>query len=104
VELCLLFCVGEVRDGSATPYALSLEFPKLTLEECNTAPAAGPTAGQVTVTKQVILGSCVRGAGKESSPVAFEVTIPPTQASMFGVDVPKGTVPPGGTQKVRRVW
>jgi hypothetical protein len=93
-------CTGEVLDGSVTPYTLTLEFPKLTVEECDAAPTTGPTAGQVVVTKQVVLGSCGRAAGKETSPVTFEVAIPPTQAAMFGVDAPKGTVPPGGSQKV----
>ena len=100
---CCVFAMrtAGVDDSGEVPYELPLEFPKLTPEECATAVAAGPTAGQVIVTKQLVLGSVARGAGKEASPVAFEVVIPPAFATLFGVDTAKGSVPPGGSQKVR---
>ncbi len=89
-----------VSDGFDVPYDLVLEFPKLSPDECAGAPTTGPTAGLVVVTKQIILGSIARAAGKESSPVVFDVVIPPASASLFAVDVAKGSVAPGATQKV----
>jgi hypothetical protein len=90
-----------VGDGSEVPYELCLEFPKLSPEDCAAAPSSGPVAGMVVITKQITIGSAARVAGKESSAVAFEVVIPPASASLFAVDVAKGSVAPGASQKVR---
>ena len=50
-------------------------------------------------TAQVIVGCAARAAGKESTPVAYEVTFP-AGTTAFVVDAPKGSVPAGGSQKV----
>ena len=79
-------CPG-VGDSSDEPYELLLEFPKVVGAE----PAA--------LAKQVVIGSVARAAGKDSSPVTFDITLP-AGTTLFGVDTPKGTVAPGANSKV----
>lgn len=77
-------------DASEEPYVVTLEYAKGAL-----LGGADPTAA----TKQVIVGCAARAAGKESTPVAYEVTFP-AGTTAFVVDAPKGSAPAGGSQKL----
>ncbi len=76
-----------IGDSSDAPYEVQLEFPKVV------------GADAAALAKQIIIGSCQRVAGKDSSPVTFDVTLP-AGTTLFALDTPKGTVAPGATQKV----
>ena len=80
-------CSG-VGDSTEEPYELTLEFPKVFGAEAS------------SLSKQVVLGSVARAAGKDSSPVTYDVTLP-AGTTLFAVDAPKGTVAPGATTKAR---